>query len=80
MSKVQTNQTVRNKYNIANSRYITNRQLKQKNATLEGVVVNNFIKDNNRDGLTSLNDTYNTLVISDNESQSIDKFLLSSRY
>ncbi len=78
MSKVQTNQTVRNKYNIANSRYITNRQLKQKNATLEGVVVNNFIKDNNRDGLTSLNDTYNTLVISDNESQSIDKFLLSN--
>ena len=53
-------------YNNINSRYLTNHQLKQKNATLEGVVVNNFIKDNS-DYSTSLDDTFNTLVISDKE-------------
>lgn len=53
-------------YNNINSRYLTNHQLKQKNATLEGVVVNNFIKDNN-DNSTSMDDTFNTLVISDKE-------------
>lgn len=53
-------------YNNINSRYLTNRQLKQKNATLEGVVVNNFIKDNSSDP-TSLNDTFNTLVIADKQ-------------
>ncbi len=60
-------------YSSINSRYLTNRQLKQKNATLEGVVVNNFIKDN-KDNSTSLNDMFNTLVIPDKET-GLDSFL-----
>ena len=62
------------RYNEFNSRYLTNRQLRQKNATLEGVVVNNFIKDNPKSS-TSLDDTYNTLVISDKETI-LDEFTI----
>ena len=62
-------------YNHISSRYLTNRQLKQKNATLEGVVVNNFIKDSDNRNETNLDDTYNALVISDNEDINIDKFI-----
>lgn len=40
-------------------RNMTNTQIKNQNNVLEGVVVNNFIKD------TTLNDTYDTLVISE---------------
>lgn len=62
--------------NNASNRYLTNRQLKQKNATLEGVVVNNFIKDNTAtQECANLNDTYNTLVISDEESENVQKYI-----
>lgn len=62
--------------NNASNRYLTNRQLKQKNATLEGVVVNNFIKDNTTaQECANLNDTYNTLVISDEESENVQKYI-----
>ena len=67
--------TVLPRYNQASSRYLTNRQLKQKDATLEGVVVNNFIKDVDSQERPSLDDTYNTLVISDNESENIDNYI-----
>ena len=62
--------------NNASNRYLTNRQLKQKNATLEGVVVNNFIKDNTTtQECANLNDTYNTLVISDEGSENVQKYI-----
>ena len=41
-------------------RNMTNTQIKNQNNVMEGVVVNNFIKDN------TLNDAYDTLVISEN--------------
>ena len=45
------------RYNQTAKRYLTDRQLKQKNATLEGVVVNNFIKDNEQLESPNLDDT-----------------------
>ena len=63
------------KYNQVGTRYLTNRQLKQKNATLEGVVVNNFIKDNTQNDAPNLDDTYNALVISEKEDTNINDYL-----
>ena len=63
------------KYNQINGRYLTNRQLKQKNATLEGIVVNNFIKDNENQDNLSLDDTYNTLIISDQQDASLENYI-----
>ncbi len=59
MNKLQ----VRN--NLHSHKYLTSAQAKRQNANLEGAVVNNFIKDNNSTNDLTLNDTYNTLLISD---------------
>lgn len=67
------------RYNQTAKRYLTDRQLKQKNATLEGVVVNNFIKDNEQHESPNLDDTYNALVISDKEDSDIDTYLNNSK-
>lgn len=61
------------KYTQSANRYLTDRQIKQKKATLEGVVVNNFIKDNYE--TPNLDDTYNTLVISEKQDSQIDEYL-----
>ncbi len=74
MPEVKISQSAQ-RYNQASNRYLTNRQLKQKNATLEGVVINNFIKDGENQDTLSLDDTYNTLVISDNENANLDYFI-----
>lgn len=63
------------KYNQVGTRYLTDRQLKQKNATLEGVVVNNFIKDSSQNETPNLDDTYNALVISEKEDSGINDYL-----
>ena len=63
------------KYNSVGTRYLTNRQLKQKNATLEGVVVNNFIKDANNPDTPSLDDTFNALVISDKTKTNVESYI-----
>ena len=74
MPEVKIN-TLLPKYSQISSRYLTNRQLKQKNATLEGVVVNNFIKDVEKTDNATLDDTYNTLVISDKSDENVEKYI-----
>lgn len=64
-----------NKYYTSGSSYLTDRQIKQKNATLEGVVVNNFIKDTDKYETPNLDDTYNALVISEKQDSQIDEYL-----
>lgn len=59
-----------------NARYLSNRQIKQNRATLEGAVVNNFIKDNEAEQIRpNLNDTYNQLLIGEARS---DEFYYSN--
>lgn len=61
-----TIKTTTPKYNLKTKKYLTERQIKQKDATVEGVVVNNFIKNDEQDEKTSLKDTYNALLIPEN--------------
>ena len=77
MPEVKIN-TLLPKYSQISSRYLTNRQLKQKNATLEGVVVNNFIKDVEKTDNATLDDTYNTLVISNKSDENVEKYIVGS--